>query len=69
MTPGLQAQDVINAVIAQREAANNECAKLIAQLAAAQRRIAELEPKTGEKPAADPLPSVANGHDEARPAA
>ena len=62
MTSELQAQDVIDAVIAQRNAANNECAKLTAQLAVAHRRIAELEGKANEKPAP-------NGRDEAHPAA
>ena len=62
-----QAQDMLRALENQRNAAQNECVQLAAQLLAAQRRIAELEKAQQEQ-----TPTRAtNGHDmeEARPAA
>ena len=54
-------QDMLNAVVNQRNAAQNECVQLAAELAKAQRRIAELE----QQP---PLPlqdaSLSNGRAE-----
>lgn len=71
MNPELQnAQDMINALSEQRNAANNQVVQMAAQLQAVIRekdaRIAALEAKVEEltpPPAADPLPK-ANGHSE-----
>ena len=47
--PELQAaQDMLQAVCNQRNASQNECVQLAAQLQAAQRKIAELEAKIKE---------------------
>ena len=42
------AQDMITAIVNQRNAALNECVQLAAQVQAAQRKIAELEAKIKE---------------------
>ncbi len=42
------AQDMITAVVNQRNASQNECVQLAAQVQAAQRKIAELEAKINE---------------------
>jgi phage shock protein A len=48
-TPEMQAaQDLLTALTNQRNNAQNECVQLAANLAAAHRRIAELEAKLGE---------------------
>ncbi len=55
------AQDMLRALENQRNAAQNECVQIAAQLMAAQRRIAELE-----KGAAPDVPAdvpAKNGHD------
>jgi peptidoglycan hydrolase CwlO-like protein len=61
-----QANDMLQAVERQRNHAMNECVTLAAQIAAMQRRIAELEREPEVMP-----PRVTNGHahphDEARP--
>ncbi len=62
------AQDMLRALENQRNAAQNECVQLAAQLVAAQRKVAELEAKlkTADEPSL-PLGNGANGHDaEAR---
>ena len=49
MNPELQnAQDMLTAVLNQRNASQNECVQLAAQVQAAQRKIAELEAKIKE---------------------
>ena len=42
------AQDMITAIVNQRNASQNECVQLAAQIQAAQRKIAELEAKIKE---------------------
>ena len=42
------AQDMLSAVVNQRNASQNECVQLAAQVQAAQRKIAELEAKIKE---------------------
>jgi hypothetical protein len=57
-----QLLDMLQAATNQRNAAQNECIQLAAQLAAAQRRIAELE--KAQEPEL-PLAAMKNGHAEA----
>lgn len=61
-SPELQnAQDMLTAVVNQRNASQNECVQLAAQVQAAQRKIAELEAKVKElTPAETPEPSNEN---------
>lgn len=68
------AQDMLNGVVNQRNAASNECAQLHAQVLALQRKVAELEArvpaKTDEAPSPDPaLLPKSNGHASAETAA
>lgn len=55
-------QDMIQVAVSQRDAANNQIIHQAAQIAALQRRIAELEAQAKEsEPANDTAPAV-NGH-------
>ena len=62
------AQDMLTAVLNQRNASQNECVQLAAQVQAANRKISELEAKLKELEAvpADPnvVPQKSNGHDD-----
>lgn len=61
LSPELQAaQDMLSAVAEQRNAAHNHVVQLSAQLAAATRRISELEAKLKED--AEPELPITNGH-------
>ena len=58
-----QTQDMLEGAINQRNAAQNECVALNAQLKAAQRRVGELEAQLADKA------PKANGADTVAPAA
>ena len=63
MNPELQnAQDMLTAILNQRNAAQNECVQLAAQILAKDRKIAELEAKVKESA------SKENPSDEFKPA-
>lgn len=60
-----RAQDMIEGIRNQREAAQNECVQLAAQLKAALRKVQELENKLQEKTEQPELPlPLSNGRDE-----
>lgn len=63
LSPELQnAQDLITAALDQRNASQNRELQLVAQLTAANRKIAELEAKMKASDAEPELP-LQNGHD------
>jgi len=59
------AQDMLTAVSNQRNASQNECVQMAAQIMALQRKVAELEAKAKEASAEPELPLSSNGHDTA----
>ena len=61
MNPELQnAQDMLTAVLNQRNASQNECVQLAAQVQAANRKITELEAKVKEL---QPAPETNTGNE------
>ena len=62
LSPEMQAaEDLLQALAAQRNELADQNVQLRARLTAAMRKIAELEPKEGE------APSLTNGHDANEP--